>query len=118
MTPATAMATRQRADRRARRRLPVSAASLSALSPAMSDCERLVGSPAPEPAAVLVTAKLVGPTVDGCAGSVFGRAETCASDAVESIVGARFGSCGPPGSPAIATTGGAATGAAADPSRA
>ncbi len=52
----------------------------------MSECERLVGSPIPDAAAVFVTAKLLGPIVEGW-GSVLASADTRSSDAVESARG-------------------------------
>src|SRR5436190_1676963 len=81
-TPTNASAIGQRAPR-PRRRAP---AVLSALSPAMSDCERLVASATPDAATVLVAAKAPGPMVRCEAGPIRAWAAG-ASDAVESAGG-------------------------------
>ena len=62
-------------------------AALSALSPAMSDCDKLVASATPEAATVFVAAKAPGPMVRCEAASVRARAGAGASDAVESARG-------------------------------
>ena len=64
--PATASAMRQRRARPTPAGPPIPCGSLEALSPAMSEWEELVGSPTPDEAAVLVTAKWLGPIVDFC----------------------------------------------------